>query len=375
MIKIFKAKKIQTIIAWVVALLTTLLVFFRYQAQFTELTDMDIYAEKYAHSQYVLGEGSPQKIDDASLYIYAGFAYARGEDPTTINFEHPPLTKYLLGLSYRLFHNSVVLNLPLFFISLLCVFYLTKTITQNYWLGLVGMVIVGNLQILQEHVSQALMDFPQLTLTLLFFSVLFSKLKFKYLITGLILGGLLAIKYQIPMIFLYLFILLVWAVIEKKLKDWLLALPIMFGVYLLNYLVYFMNGHNLIDFIKFEWFRFRWFTGDRTMPKFLIWQTLFTGSFKAWWAAETYLKEPSWSIFWPMSFITHLFSLAFWQKFDQKILTLVFYATATLIVFSVGSAAYARYLLQLLPFWIIISIWFIQKSYLTLGMFSSKNSA
>ncbi len=362
-------------VTWAIALLTTLLVFFHYSAQFTELTDMDIYAEKYAHSQYVLGEGSTQKIDDASLYIYAGFAYARGEDPTTINFEHPPLTKYLLGLSYRLFHNSVVLNLPLFFISLLCVFYLTKTITQNYWLGLAGMVIVGNLQILQEHVSQALMDFPQLTLTLLFFSVLFSKLKYKYLITGLILGGLLAIKYQIPMIFLYLFILLIWAVTEKKLKDWLLALPIMLGVYLLNYLVYFMNGHNLIDFIKFEWFRFRWFTGDRTMPKFLIWQTLFTGSFKAWWAAETYLKEPSWSIFWPVSFVTHLFSLTFWQKFDKKILTLFFYATATLIVFSVGSAAYARYLLQLLPFWIILSIWFIQKGYLTLGMFSSKNSA
>jgi predicted membrane-bound dolichyl-phosphate-mannose-protein mannosyltransferase len=358
-----KRLDIKKLFIFLLPLALTLFVFFKYKNLFTEQTNIENYTEKYANSQYVLGEGSPHKIDDATLYIYAGHAYSRGEDPTSINFEHPPLTKYLIGLSLNLFNNPVLLNLPLFFFSLLCVFYLTKKITNKYWLGILGMMMVGNLQILQEHVAQALMDFPQLFLTLLLFTTLFSKLKLKYPLAGVILGSLLSVKYQIPMIFLYIFIVGVWALTEKKIFHFIYSMITMLITYLANYTVYFMNGNSLIDFAKFEWYRFRWFTGDRTMPKFLVFQTLFTGTFKGWWAADAYLTEPSWTIFWPISFIFHLFSFSFWKKFNKEIVTILFYTTIVLAVFSLGSAAYARYLLQLLPFWIIIGIWLGQQLY------------
>ena len=181
----------ETIRLLTILLISLSVVFFTYKKNpnaFLQQTNFEYYANKYFKSQYVLGEISPnktedqtlgfEKIDDSTLYIYAGFSYLNGQDPTTINFEHPPLTKYLLGWSLALFNNPVILNLPLFFLTLLCVFYLTKGLTNSDWLGITAVLLVGNLQLLQEHVAQALMDFPQLFLTLLLFTILFLKLKF-----------------------------------------------------------------------------------------------------------------------------------------------------------------------------------------------------
>jgi len=79
---------------------------------------------QYSRSQYVRGEAARNKIDDATLYTYAGYTYIKGEDPTNINFEHPPLAKYWIGFSYLLTGNPALLNLVLFAAALVMVYYL-----------------------------------------------------------------------------------------------------------------------------------------------------------------------------------------------------------------------------------------------------------
>ena len=54
---------------------------------------------------------------DEVLYIKAGEAYLRGVPPIFINFEHPPLAKYLIGFFYIIKLGSY---LPLITILFVC---------------------------------------------------------------------------------------------------------------------------------------------------------------------------------------------------------------------------------------------------------------
>ena len=38
-------------------------------------------------------------MSDSDTYSATGYLYAKGEDPTKYNFQHPPLIKYLFGFS------------------------------------------------------------------------------------------------------------------------------------------------------------------------------------------------------------------------------------------------------------------------------------
>ena len=54
-------------------------------------------SDLYSKSQYVLGQKSKGGIGDDGLYAFAGYYYLfqRG-DVSSVNFEHPPLGKYLI---------------------------------------------------------------------------------------------------------------------------------------------------------------------------------------------------------------------------------------------------------------------------------------
>lgn len=98
--------------------LLTLIETVRHRDAIFAVTDKPAIGQAYGESQYVLGDKSLKKIDDGTLYIYAAEAYFKGDDPTTINFEHPPLGKYIFGLSLFLFNRVLVLNIGLFSIAL-----------------------------------------------------------------------------------------------------------------------------------------------------------------------------------------------------------------------------------------------------------------
>ena len=103
----------------------------------------------------------------------------------------------------------------------------------------------------------------------------------------------------------------------------------------------------------FEKYRFAWWTGDRTMPKFLIFQNLFTGKYPAWWTKNLMMKNKEWNLFVPVLFISYLGSFIFVKKEKTKII-LFAYSLAVLLLYGVGSAVYLRYLTQIMPFWIVL---------------------
>src|SRR3990167_9345765 len=85
--------------------------------------DPDYFSGLYSTSQYVLGEKSKGGIGDDGLYAFAGYYYFfQAGDVSSVNFEHPPLGKYLIGLSIFLFNNEIAIGI-IYFLLLLFVTY------------------------------------------------------------------------------------------------------------------------------------------------------------------------------------------------------------------------------------------------------------
>ncbi len=59
----------------------------KYQTELYTPTDVGLAGQKYATSQYVMGDASPEKVKDSTVYIYAASRYVAGENPTKINFD------------------------------------------------------------------------------------------------------------------------------------------------------------------------------------------------------------------------------------------------------------------------------------------------
>lgn len=316
---------------------------------------MNSYGQLYGNSQYVHGEATNQRIDDATVYIYAGYAYAQGEDPTAINFEHPPLGKYVLGLSYTLFGNSLILNLLVYAAFLITFVSLLLLFTQKKALILGALLFLGSTRLLYINVGQGMLDILSALFLLLIFRLLFSELQSlqKYLSIGLLIGALAATKYAFPSIGLPILLVFVWAFYQKEFFKSLVILPLALFVYLGSYAVYFLN-HSLLDFVAFEWFRLKWWVVDRNIPPFLILRTLFLGSFQDWRTLHT-VRSAVWSISWPLLFVGHIVSFGFTKK-DIRILTIMVYALLQLGIYALGSASYDRYFIGLLPLWLLVFV-------------------
>ncbi|MEX0896132.1 MAG: glycosyltransferase family 39 protein [Patescibacteria group bacterium] len=336
-----------------------------YQNYFFSTIDPNESAQKYSQSQYVLGEGSPAKISDSELYEYASYAYWLGEDPATINFEHPPLAKYYYGIFFHLFGNPYWGSLLLLGLTLVVLLQLSKLLEFGIWAQSLCVLLVGSLSLFQVHTRYALLDLPQLLATLLVFMSLLQleekSTRLWFIILGTSLGLLLSVKYMIPIIAIPLLLVVLQSYRKKILLPYLAALGIAGIVYLVSYTVFFLHQKNMLDFLAFEWYRLQWFMGKTDAEKFVIFQTLFTGSFETWWEPGTYETTMHWSLVWPVSFVLSVLAAvraAIVRKY--QLLSLLLYSFAVLGLYSIGAAASDRFFIQLLPFWILGSVWLLE---------------
>ncbi len=334
----------------------------RYWEYFCCPVDINEYEQKYSTSQYVLGEKSPQKISDSELYVYAGYAYVRGEDPTTINFEHPPLAKYWYGLFHHFTGNPYLANLPLYSGILVLFYLLSGLVTSKKALRLLALAILGTFALIQVHLRYALLDLPLLFAYLLFFYGLLGDFKGyqKSLMVGAGLGIAATVKYPFPLVALLLMFLAIDAWRKKELKEAVVALITAVAIYFGAYIIFFVNNHNLFDWFAFEKYRLSWFMGKTDAPKFLNLQTLFTGQHQAWWAGGGYEKTAHWSVSWPLVFIGSVagFVLGLKRK-NYNLVVLTSFAFLQLLIYGLGAAAGDRFFITLLPFWVLGSVYLL----------------
>lgn len=85
---------------------------------FVRTFDSEYYGKIYSESRYVRGPKSIRGIGDDGLYAFAGYYYLfQGGDVSSVNFEHPPLGKYLIGVSIFLTGNERSINIVYFIYS------------------------------------------------------------------------------------------------------------------------------------------------------------------------------------------------------------------------------------------------------------------
>ncbi|MBI3443359.1 glycosyltransferase family 39 protein [Candidatus Woesebacteria bacterium] len=243
------------------------------------------FSDKYLVSQYVMGEGSTYILPDYELYSYAGYYYITGGDVSRVNFENPPLAKYLIGISIFLFGNPLIIYL------ILAVFYLflTYKFAKLLFSSFIGLVALLGLVIdpyFIHAVTYTHLDFP---LAVFFLAGLYIFLTAKSLrqdIIAAVFFGLAVSSKFFPffaVIFVYLFC---WRMKEKKrekgqLWRFLLILPSIIIVYFAAYTQYFLS-HTLIDFLKYQWWVLRWRMGNPIVVGNIL-QSIFFGRLATWW--------------------------------------------------------------------------------------------
>lgn len=313
------------------------------------------YERRYANSQYVLGNARTEVLGDGDIYTYAGIRYIQGEDVTTINFEHTPLVKYMYGLSYVVSGRPNWILVPLIVIAIGVFWELSKVLIVPTWGRLLALGLFLGHSAMYANMSQTLLDFPMTVLllitTLFFVRMVKSKTLLSAVYLGILVGLFLLAKYPAPLSILYAMLLYGYLVyVGCDIKRVIVSMSAVVVTYVLGYASYFWHGHSLLDFLKFEWWRWGWFSSKTDNPKWMIWQTLFTGRYPKWWDySGTYVIIEYWNILWPISFSLYLLSWIY--SFGQKQNLLFPYQLWVIIsmaVYTLG-AAEDRFLVPLIP--------------------------
>lgn len=199
----------------------------------------------YSESQYVIGEVSKGGIGDDGLYAFAGDYYFRGGDITKVNFENPPLGKYLIGLSIRIFNNENMIYLFYLFIILIFVYKLIILISKNKKMAFLTVFLLlvdktFRLQYLPQDATQlsiTLLDLPLLMFVLLGIYFMLLKTRGGYLLSSLFLGLAVSTKF-FPAIILFVTLFIYWVYVSHRqsLRIYLSSLILIPIVYLLSHL-------------------------------------------------------------------------------------------------------------------------------------------
>jgi predicted membrane-bound dolichyl-phosphate-mannose-protein mannosyltransferase len=197
--------------------------------------------------------GHPARFTDDMLYAYAGWTYVHGLSPDQLNFEHPPLAKYLIGVSELLFHDPVTLGIIFAAVTLVIVYLISSRLMPRYFV-LVPVWFLGFDRLFIYMSALSLLDIYVTSFVaasvLLFF--VFRHSKWLPIVSGLSIGLAVASKWPavfvIPALFAYV-------ALERDmtgLRSLVLSLPIAALAYVSTYGVFFLQGHSLMDFIALQ---------------------------------------------------------------------------------------------------------------------------
>lgn len=299
-------------------------------------------------------ENRKQIIQDEDLYAYSGWQYLTRGEIDQINVEHPPLGKYLIGLSILLFKNQNIGQIIWGIIFLTLLYRLSFKIVKNAPLSLLLVLIFFQEKIFQEQLTHSLLDLSQGVFLLIFFLLIIKKNKKRchLIVQGLSLGIIASIKY--PSTALIAFLTLTAFLIIKKEKEIIKKLSLIglaaFFVFLLSYLPFLIKNPNPSSFYSLQVRALKIHLSHvPEYPKGQVLNVLFLNRWLSWWGEKKYLKTEFWNIFWPILTLSFLISLYKWRQKLKDNLLINLWSIFYLI--SLGSRLFfPRYLFLLIPF-------------------------
>jgi len=252
--------RMTVVIFFFISIFYTIISIYKNKSQFTETFNSKTYKNKFDQSQWIVTNKNKKTISDTDLYTHMAYEYMTGVDPTTQNFEVPPLGKYLIGGSILHYNNQRVFSLIFGLGSLIMIYYFCYMTTKSFLLSLLGPALTGTSWFFLDQIKNSpQLEIYQLAFLLIFFiffSRYASKSRLRYLIISAIsLGAFLSIKvffiYYALIIFFFLIYYFLTRTRNHKIIFDLSILHIgIFGVYLLYYINFFLKGGDWIRFLS-----------------------------------------------------------------------------------------------------------------------------
>lgn len=301
-----KMKRLVDYFLYAFLILSTLYIFFylySYEFYFFSPYNHSLTAFKYDNSQYVKGPLAKLSIGDDGLYAFAGYYYLQQKgDVTKINFENPPLGKYLTGLSIMIFGNERVISIVYGFLLLLFTYKIGFKLFASKKIAVFSVILLSLSPLFLDQLTTSLIDLPMtlfFIIGLYLFIIALKNSKYIFL-SSLFFGFSFSSKFFpfLPAVILILGIFL-YSKNRKLLKSFIFSLLIIPVLFLLSYLSYFINNHSLLDFIKFQYWVLRWRSGNPYVVGNIL-RTLIFAKYQSWWDKSLYLKYDNWTILTPL---------------------------------------------------------------------------
>ncbi|MCH7951346.1 glycosyltransferase family 39 protein [Patescibacteria group bacterium] len=287
-----------------------------------QITDNERLRQIWLHSQYNLGQGYEffGNMSDEDLRTFAALEYIRGKDPSVVNFEDPPLVKYLFGVSILAFGNILIVQFVASLVVVFLTYLLARRVAVSTPLNLLPSLVLVFDPLFLERSTSVNLDLPQLVFVLLALSLL-TRSRFsrkRLLLLGAAVGLAMATKVVFTGLLLLAFVLVV-LVLKRvpQLRHALFSVAASsFSVYLLSYAVFFLF-HSPLDFLSLHIKIARLYRSYLPeYPWFEIWRILFLGKWRTWFATPPIQPVAEYWIAWPLAILA-TFSLLVKKEFRR----------------------------------------------------------
>jgi len=317
MMEIIVKKILITFCLFALAVQLAQIIFFQ-RGLFTQNYDVPYWKDRFEHSQWVLPL-SKRIIGDDGLYAYIGQNLVDGGSIAGFSSEVPPLGKYLIGLSIKIFNNQLYYSIFFGLGSLMLFYMIGVKVLKDKALSLLVVSTLFLDPLFFSQFWQSTLDICQLFFLLahvLFFAYFIniktnvnSRCIFYAFMSGLFLGFFAQVKYPI-LLPLILVIEFIFFVLRRTKKEYFLYL-IGIGLAVLTVNIkFFLDGGSIIDFFKFQKYAlFFYLKSQLIVHKEAIWQVLFLGNFPSISVGES-IRINEWWIVWPAISIIGLLNLS-----------------------------------------------------------------
>ncbi len=347
-----KLAKILTILFGLVALLNFSWHVYLYRGDIFTKFNSAYWTQRYNESQWVV-PNSKNSIGDDGLYIYAGYRYMQGDDPSLLNAELPPLGKYLVGFFEITTGYVGIFSVFFSFFALVLLYIFNRVVFKSSLLAILPVMLFSFEPLFIEQIRAPYLDMVYLCFLLLGFIFFLKK---KYILTGIALGAFMAIKSPFLVIVVY-GAMFVWLLLARQLsfkKSLAMVLPAA-GVFFLSYIAIFSHGHNLLYFFKVQKYIVHFYSSGAKAVLGAVFPMLLNGTWYTWFGPMQKVGE--WTYAWSISFVGAVIALVIWFRKSNSAMLFQLLWVVLYLIFLCITPLFARYLLLLLPFLYNLSIW------------------
>ena len=309
---------------------------------------------RYFLSQDITNEVNGKRLflSDSEIHQAAGYLYQHGSDPTKINFQHPPLIKYLYGYSGAGGGNAYVVQAIFGYLLLGLTVYLGYRVYQQALIPIMAGLALALDPLFRVVTTELWLDLGQAVLILLYWlGLMFYPKNFWW--HGLVLGCLLGSKFWgSSLFFIGLFGLVLILRHEFNLKNYLKQGLIAIWVLGIIYLPAFIYQGGRFNLIWFQLKLLKYWWQHSVAVSFGAASWLFlTGKVTSWWGNLAMIRPAGWSWLWPVALTLNLFGWTNARRWRQPTLpSLIMIIPGLYLIYLTVQAPFIRYYLTILPF-------------------------